>query len=128
MFSPGSDWEANNEKIDGEVPSTVPGTYEALHKIYLVFPSFSPDFVGWQTPQPHPFRIQSEGTEPGLEDQVVFPACPRALMHRSPVPFHTLAGRFLWVACRGSYLVWVGVAGAVPAEAPAGLSRGIWLV
>lgn len=37
-------------------------------------------------------------------------------------------GWFLSVACHGSYLGWVGVPGAVQAEAPAGLARGILLV
>lgn len=59
---------------------------------------------------------------------MVFPACLLAVTHRSLSAFPHPAGRFLWVACQGSYLAWVGVAGAVPAEAPAGLSRGIWLV
>lgn len=50
---------------------------------------------------------------------------------RVPSGNHTWVLRCLstpWLAGGGSYLVWVGVAGPGPAEAPAGLARGILLV
>ena len=39
-----------------------------------------------------------------------------------------LDGFSWWVARRGSYLVWVAVAGVVQAEDPVGLAQGILLV